>query len=221
MEEPIISRTGEWDCPRCGAKAQGYRCGQCRFRIYAGFWIRLFSQLIDMAIIYSFSLFFCRLEFLSYHWFLATNLISFIFFRFYFVYLVGKFGQTPGKMLLKARVIRIDGTPLRWSNAWVRNSVETSIVVLLNAAFVMAFSHFSPNEFNALDIAGKKNLLNEFMPGFVGTMLMVNKVFGWSESLVVLTNRKKRALHDFLAGTVVIHDPRLPYWPRSSPKRKP
>jgi len=51
------------------------------------------------------------------------------------------------------------------------------------------------------------------MPAFVATMLMVNKAFGWSESLVVLTNRKKRALHDYLAGTVVIHDPRLAYWP--------
>ena len=213
MEEPIISWDGQWTCPKCGAKASDLRCGQCGFRIYAGFWIRFISQLIDMAIIYSFSLLFGRLEFLSYHWFFATNLMSFIFFRFYFVYLVAKFGQTPGKMLLKARVIRMDGHPVRWSNAWIRNSVETLIVILLNIAFVLAFSHFSPNEFNALDVAGKKNLLGEFMPAFVATMLMVNKAFGWSESLVVLTNRKKRALHDYLAGTVVIHDPRLAYWP--------
>jgi len=30
-------------------------------------------------------------------------------------------------------------------------------------------------------------------------------IWGWGELLVLLTNRKKRALHDFLAGTVVVY----------------
>jgi uncharacterized RDD family membrane protein YckC len=32
-------------------------------------------------------------------------------------------------------------------------------------------------------------------------------IWGWSEIIVLLTNEKRRALHDFLAGTVVTQEP--------------
>jgi uncharacterized RDD family membrane protein YckC len=34
-------------------------------------------------------------------------------------------------------------------------------------------------------------------------------IYDWSEIIVLLTNKKRRAIHDYIAGTVVIHDPRF------------
>jgi uncharacterized RDD family membrane protein YckC len=36
-----------------------------------------------------------------------------------------------------------------------------------------------------------------------------NSLWIYSEFIVLLTNEKRRALHDFMAGTIVIENPRL------------
>lgn len=41
-------------------------------------------------------------------------------------------------------------------------------------------------------------------PGWYGTISILQQVWIWSEVVVVLFNKRKRALHDFIAGTVVI-----------------
>jgi uncharacterized RDD family membrane protein YckC len=43
-----------------------------------------------------------------------------------------------------------------------------------------------------------------------GFLILTFIVCDYGEIIVLLTNKKRRAIHDFVAGTVVIHDPRLP-----------
>jgi hypothetical protein len=39
-------------------------------------------------------------------------------------------------------------------------------------------------------------------------MTLASKLYVYSEYVVMWMNKRKRAIHDFIGGTVVIHDPR-------------
>ncbi|HUO58292.1 MAG TPA: RDD family protein [bacterium] len=213
MTNRIISEKGEWTCPRCGNPAGQYACSRCGFHIYAGFFLRILCQAIDGSIVYAFSRLVGWLEFRSFHFFFLTNLVSFVFFRFYFMYFTGKWGQTPGKMAVKIKVIRKDGYEIRWSNAILRNIFETVLVILINIGFTMAMSHTSAHDFDLMTLADKENFLEKNMPSFVQYCFELRMVYAISEFFVLLMNKKKRAIHDFIAGTVIIRDPRMPLLP--------
>lgn len=209
----VISETGEWTCPKCGAPARQYSCANCGFRIYAGFFIRLFCQAIDGSVIWAVSKVLGSLMFRSYSFFIFSNAVGFVFFRFYFMALTGLWGQTPGKMLAKIRVIRLDGYEVRWSNAILRNIFETLLVLVMFVGYAMALSHTTTRDFNLLPAAEREAEFEEYIPAFVGYCVLARYAYAFSEFFVLLFNKKKRAIHDFIAGTVIIRDPRMPFLP--------
>ena len=83
---------------------------------FAGFWIRLVASIIDALIL--------SLVDLLPLYILGPTLdlfISLIIGSAYSIcFWVWQNGQTPGKMLLRIRVIRTDGSPLTWRNAILR-----------------------------------------------------------------------------------------------------
>lgn len=214
MKTRLISEKGEWTCPKCGKEKVGpYACSQCGFRIYAGFFIRLYCQAIDGAIVWLVSHFLGLFQFQSLSFFWMTNAASFLFFRFYFIVFTGLWGQTPGKMLAKIKVIRADGTEIRWSNAILRNIFETILVILINVGYFVALSHTTTHNFDLLSIEAKKGLIERTIPAFVNYLFWTRRIYAGSEFFVLLLNKRKRAIHDFIAGTVIIRDPRLPFLP--------
>lgn len=219
MEQRIISGTGEWTCPKCGSLARQYRCENCGFRIYAGFFIRLFCQAVDGSIVWAVTTVLSALMFRSYSFFILSNALGFIFFRFYFMFLTGLWGQTPGKMLAKIRVIRLDGYEVHWSNAILRNIFETILVLIMFVGYYMALSHTTPHDLNLMPAQGKEEFLGKLMPDFVGYCVLTRWTYALSEFFVLLFNKKKRAIHDFIAGTVIIRDPRMPFLPGKDPRR--
>ena len=46
--------------------------------------------------------------------------------------------------------------------------------------------------------------LSQFAPRWIFLVAILMQLWTWSELIVMLTNRQRRALHDFIAGTVVI-----------------
>lgn len=219
MEQRIISETGEWTCPKCGARARQYRCTDCGFRIYAGFFIRLICQAIDGSVIWAVSKALGALMFRSFFFFVLANAVGFFFFRFYFMFLTGLWGQTPGKMLTQIRVIRLDGYEVRWTNAILRNIFETILVLIMFVGYYMALSHTTPHELDLMPMTQREPFLNQFMPDFVVYCLLARYAYAFSEFFVLLFNKKKRAIHDFIAGTVIIRDPRMPFLPWRDSRR--
>ena len=45
----------------------------------------------------------------------------------------------------------------------------------------------------------------ELAPSWYKPIEVLFNIWTWGELIVLLTNRKRRALHDFIAGTVVVH----------------
>lgn len=135
----------------------------------------------------------------------AWHVFTYLSWYAYMIIMHGKFGQTLGKMAMKVKVIDVSETQgIGYRQALLRDCVPLAIsMVLIPHDLIQLFK-------------GTSYLLNPgSMPDMVSTTL--GFVFmGWAflEAVTMLTNYRRRAVHDFIAGTVVVrtnapdeHDP--------------
>jgi uncharacterized RDD family membrane protein YckC len=141
---------------------------------YRGAWIRLAGFVVDFAV-------------MSVIAFLLTLIQHFPFWTAFvigMIYFVGFWswrGQTPGKMLVRAKIVKTDGSRMGFGTAFLR-------------------------------------YLFYIVPNYAPILFYVMRVHVILGSVVVLfafviiaLNSKKRGIHDFVAGTVVINTrPRAP-----------
>ena len=76
-----------------------------------------------------------------------------------------------------------------------------------------AATHVSAADYTAAAVSSRAALVQVFVPSYTVIISWLSKGYVMSEFVVLWLNRKKRAIHDFIAGTVIIHDPRLPLFP--------
>jgi len=110
----------------------------------------------------------------------------------YHILLQGFYGQTLGKMLLGVKVVTNDReTAISMYQAFLR---ETPTILFNAAVFVSQASHA---------MAGLEVSRTEPKPIETGIMFLA---FPWvvAEVICCLKTRKRRAIHDFIAGTVVV-----------------
>jgi uncharacterized RDD family membrane protein YckC len=118
----------------------------------------------------------------------------------YTVVMHARYGQTVGKMVTKVRVVdfRTEGR-ISWRQAWLRESLPMvmSLGFLGWVVFLILCTGLSPKAL----ANGEASLAvrNSFW-------LLTALPASWfmAEVLTMLTNNKRRALHDFIAGTVVV-----------------
>jgi len=117
----------------------------------------------------------------------------------YTVVMHARYGQTVGKMVTKVRVVnfRTEGK-ISWLQAWLREGIPMvlSLCILGYEIFAVLTRALTPS-----DIANGQALVAE--PTF---WLLTTLPGFWflAEVVTMLTNEKRRALHDFIAGTVVV-----------------
>ena len=213
MEEKIFSSSGEWICPRCGKAARGSKCPSCKFCIYAGIVPRVLASVVDGLLVWSFARFFLYLRNESLPAFWIVTITGFFFYRLYHIFFVAKWGQTPGKMAAKIKVVRLDGSPVGWSHALLRNSVETLLAMVIYYLEFKAATLVSASEFAAADFSKRAAMIDALVPPLAVYISWTSRVYVGSEFVVMWMNRKKRAIHDFIGGTVVVHDPSMPFLP--------
>jgi uncharacterized RDD family membrane protein YckC len=116
-------------------------------------------------------------------------------FLIYSIWMHGKLGQTLGKMACKVIVLDVTEQPLTIRQAVLRDILG---VVLLPIGL-------------AIDIPRIVHGIDIYAPTNVTTIdwIIMYSTFGWFviEVGTMLTNNKRRALHDFIAGSVVIRKP--------------
>jgi uncharacterized RDD family membrane protein YckC len=119
------------------------------------------------------------------------------------IYLVKRFGGSPGKLIMKMRIAKVDGSPAGYKEASIRYSIL--FIISMSAGRLLSFFSMPENEYAAFT-SSKPSIaaLDAFAPTWYQPMQNVAAVWIWSEFLVLLTNKKRRALHDFIAGTVVV-----------------
>ncbi len=88
--------------------------------IYAGFWARLGSLLLDALFMMPIIGLTLYLNGLDKNVYFITFLPNFIFGLWYGIYLPKKYGGTPGKLLVGLKIIRLDGETIDWKESILR-----------------------------------------------------------------------------------------------------
>jgi len=174
---------------------------------YASFWQRFWAAIIDAFILLAVTLPVFWVE--SFSRILALVLVvpMSALYLGYNVYCHGRFGQTIGKREERIKVVKLNGDRIGWREAWLRNSVDIGFAVLRSIAYFGALLSIPDAAYDAGWMERTKNI-EALMPSWWRAADVLNTVWVWSEVVVMLLNRKRRALHDFIAGTVVIALPK-------------
>lgn len=119
---------------------------------------------------------------------------SLIFYA-YSILMHWRFGQTVGKMLMGVRVISVREKRLTLWQAFARDAVP----FVLSMALLLGF--YVPAILRGMDINKPKD------PVVVSAVLALGCIsLGWliAELVTMLTNARRRAVHDLIAGSVVV-----------------
>lgn len=122
-----------------------------------------------------------------YLWLLIFNLA----FPFYTIFMHARDGQTFGKMAVKVKVITSSENPITLHHAVVRSLPQ----IIFNSSLIFV----SMSQTAQTDEASYFSI--DSIAAFVSVLMIL-----WSVAniAVFLFNDKRRALHDFVAGTVVV-----------------
>ena len=172
--------------------------------VYAGFWRRFGAFWIDflvflpiMGIAYYFGE---KARLFQLYWFIPGLLIG----LWYYVYLVARYGGTPGKLLLDMRIAMTDGSPATTNAAALRYSVMFVLSILSSLALLLAVLKMTDDEYFSLAYLARSQRMVELAPPWYQTVNILMQIWIWGEFVTMLLNKKRRAIHDFMAGTVVI-----------------
>ncbi len=118
----------------------------------------------------------------------AWSSLHYFLYDFYAIYMHGKYGQTIGKRQMGMLVQSIDESSLTWNQAIRRNVVSIGFSSAGLIWLTMATSS-GPDG----------HIRNE-------KLIMAYAVCVWvaAEIFTVIANTKRRAIHDYIAGSVVV-----------------
>lgn len=171
---------------------------------YAGFWPRLGSLLLDIVIMMPLAII-AYIGQNHYRLFDVYELLPLVLFGLWFnVYLVGRFGGTPGKLILGMRIVKVSGEAASYGAAFIRNFPLFILDAVWRIGFALALLQMTDAAYFALDWHHRNVALAKMVPPWSHWVQVGMSVWFWSEVVVLLTNKKRRAIHDFIAGTVVV-----------------
>jgi uncharacterized RDD family membrane protein YckC len=171
-------------------------------KIYSGFLSRLGANLLDGLIILPYSFLFLFINFFDKNVYLFTIVPNLLFIFWYNIYLPKRYGGTPGKLIVGIKIVKIDASPIDWKEAFLRYSVNIVFSFLSIAIMAMAVLLADKEIYNNLNWFQRFAYLSGIVKNNIITIL--NNIWIWSEIIVLLFNKRKRAIHDFIAGTVII-----------------
>src|SRR5690554_744825 len=173
-------------------------------KVYAGFGARLGSTVVDIFALLPSVLVFIFLENTSILVAMITVVLSTLLFSAYTIYFHYKFGATLGKMALGIEVTLPNGERIGLKQALLRSSVDVAFAVLMVTIQVTAIAKAVPEVYLNAGWLERSEYIALLFPAWYGIVNIASQVWYWGEFIVLLFNKRKRALHDFIAGTVVI-----------------
>ena len=172
--------------------------------VYAGFWIRIAAKILDFIVllpVIGLLLYIDGLSKSAYFYAVVPNLLFGIWFE---VYLVKRYGGTPGKLMMGIKIIKNDGADVDWAAACYRYSVELFLAILGVYVMILTLNLIDDNTYISLGFMKRNQLIATLnpLPGKVHSWM--NGVWVITGLIVLASDRRKRSTHDFIAGTVVI-----------------
>jgi uncharacterized RDD family membrane protein YckC len=160
---------------------------------YQTFWHRLFAGILDGLVFIPLGIVAaCLPEDGEMKIQIAVDMLFTILWTLYVVIGHGKYGQTLGKKAMKIKVFDISEHGLiGYKRAFLRESISFFISIGVSIYFIATVGHLT-----------KKELLES--GSYENFGWYVSSIWFLVEIITTLTNKKYRAVHDFIAGSVVI-----------------
>ena len=130
---------------------------------------------------------------------------STVLFSWYNVYFNANFGGTVGKLIMKIRIVKPDGRAISYVEAFKRSSIDLIFGVISLLAQLYAIAQVDALVYTSATWIERPVILQEFNPAWFGAFILLQHIWVWSELIVILFNKRKRAIHDFIAGTIVVN----------------
>jgi len=124
----------------------------------------------------------------------------------YSIWFHGRGGRTPGKRVMGIRVVRTTGEPIGWRQAWMRSSVDVLFAAVGVVGSFVALSAIADADYYGTDWMHRATRLADLQPEWLAWSGTAAVLWTWSEVVVMLFNSRRRALHDLIAGTIVVSD---------------
>jgi len=169
-----------------------------------GFWLRLAAQLLDVLFMLPFiglNLWLGSVWRYFYAvWVIPGTLIG----MFLTVYLVRRYGGSPGKLVLKLRIQMKDGARITTKAALIR--VAPLMVLSLLTSIGTAYAAILMDEatYSSIGFMQRSAVLGASAPIWSTLASTLMQVWMLASIPIMLLNKRRRALHDFLAGTAVV-----------------
>jgi uncharacterized RDD family membrane protein YckC len=177
---------------------------------YATFWQRFAALWIDVLVLLPLMVLQGLLESVSKGAALVLVIPMAVAYAAYTIYCHGRFGQTVGKRVMGIRVVRTTGERIGWREAWLRSSVELCFSALGVIGSFVALAAISDADYYGVGWMQRAQNVGAHEPAWLAWTGTATQIWVWSEVLVMLFNKRRRALHDFIAGTVVTSEQRIP-----------
>lgn len=123
------------------------------------------------------------------------HVVSSLIWYGYSIWFHARCGQTLGKMVLGVRVMDVsESRPIGFKQALLRDGIPLVLTLALLPRDIIQI------------VNGTSYLLHKNALPDAASMLLMFVDCGWAflEGVTMLFNRKRRALHDFIAGSVVV-----------------
>jgi uncharacterized RDD family membrane protein YckC len=175
---------------------------------YGGFWLRVAAVLIDYVFLIPTGI----ASAVGLHFSAKYNVYAFVptllINAFYWIYLVKRYGGTPGKRLLKMRVAMENSAPVTTTAAIVRFAPMYALTALMAFLSLQTSLGIESDNYDSLSYLAKLQVIGAAQPAW-GIWASV-AIWAWIivTAIVMLCNERRRALHDFFAGTVVLREQR-------------
>ena len=171
---------------------------------YAGFWLRLGAALIDFVVLVPFMFLYYYLRSISWTTAVVIQIPYFLLWPVYNIYFLGRWGQTIGKMAMRIKVVSLDGSQIGYKQAFLRHIVDFFFAIITKLSLIVALFSISATTLESLGWQECNKVLYDATPSWGFWAQHASIAWIYSEMVVLLFNKKKRAIHDFIAGTVVI-----------------
>lgn len=172
---------------------------------YAGFWRRVAALWLDalvMSPLIGLSFLGMQASRLFQLYWLVPGILFGVFFH---VYLVRRYGGTPGKLLMKTRIAMLDGSPVTIRAAALRAVVLLVVSLLMSIAMSMAVLAMTDEQYFSYGYLARSAKIVEFAPSWYYGVVIALQIWTWGEYITMMFNKRRRSVQDWMAGTIVLH----------------
>lgn len=178
--------------------------------LYGGFGLRLASLLLDGVFCAPIAFIAVYIQSFGRDAYLVSILPILAFNLWYSVYLPARNGGTPGKLVVGLTILKTTGQPIGLKEAFLRNIVTFAISIFAMFVMTTALSAADMNTYTSLGWIERSRYLMTMAPFLFTVYSWASNVWFYSELVVLLTNKQRRAIHDFIADTVIVKTKYLP-----------